>query len=125
MLCLLTLIQLDYCPRQVNICTHVISDRLYFVDSLLGLLSNAVKYSDRGAVIDVHIDIVLADPPIAIDLPLLSRPGSFIISSQLNSLFVSRRQTNVPSGSTTPLSMTESPMLSVRVVDSGIGLTGI
>ena len=28
----------------VDICTHVISDRLYFVDNLLCLLSNAVKY---------------------------------------------------------------------------------
>ena len=109
----------------MNICTHVISDRLYFVDSLLGLLSNAVKYSDRGSVIDVHIEIVLADP-IAISLLLLSRPSSFIISSQPNSSFVSRRPTNVPSGGCTlPVPMTESHMLSVRVVDSGIGLSGI
>ena len=42
----------------MDVCTHIISDRLYFIDNLLCLLSNAVKYSDRGATIDVYIEII-------------------------------------------------------------------
>ena len=43
----------------MDVCTHIISDRLYFIDNLLCVLSNAVKYSDRGATIDVYIDVIL------------------------------------------------------------------
>ena len=103
----------------MNICTHVISDRLYFIDNLLGLLSNAVKYSDRGAVIDVHIKILHADSIAASPLSTtrsLSQPNS-------PRTVVMRRNVNIPFGYTSPV--TESHMLSVRVVDSGIGLSGI
>ena len=41
----------------MDVCTHVVSDRLYLIDNLLCLLSNAVKYSDRGATIEVFIEI--------------------------------------------------------------------
>ena len=44
--------------RQIDVCTHIKSDRLYFIDNLLCLLSNAVKYSDRGATVDVYIEII-------------------------------------------------------------------
>ena len=41
----------------MDVCTHIVSDRLYLIDNLLCLLSNAVKYSDRGATIEVIIEI--------------------------------------------------------------------
>ena len=41
----------------MDVCTHIVSDRLYLIDNLLCLLSNAVKYSDRGATIDVFIEV--------------------------------------------------------------------
>ena len=42
----------------MDVCTHIVSDRLYLIDNLLCLLSNAVKYSERGATIDVIIEII-------------------------------------------------------------------
>ena len=49
--------------RQIDVCTHIKSDRLYFIDNLLCLLSNAVKYSDRGATVDVYIEITNEKTP--------------------------------------------------------------
>ena len=45
----------------MDVCTHIVSDRLYLIDNLLCLLSNAVKYSERGATIDVIIEIITVE----------------------------------------------------------------
>ena len=39
----------------MDICPLIITDRQYLSDNLLCLVSNAVKFSDRGATIDVHL----------------------------------------------------------------------
>ena len=101
----------------MKICTHVISDRLYFVDNLLGLLSNAVKYSDRGATIEVHIESNHVDP-----IGAISSYNSFVVLSQANSPTITSRKRS--SGYISSMKHL-GPMLVVRVVDSGIGLSGI
>ena len=162
----------------MDVCTHIISDRLYFIDNLLCLLSNAVEYSDRGATIDVYIEIIKdVILPNAI-MPVVNATKEDVLavqlyddgvkcsaSSKLGSIIGSFIGTPVTRGSlrgstehkskhigstssTTPNHgvasglklaqeinarlMLENPlseivqpaMLVVRVVDSGIGLSG-
>ena len=170
--------------RQVDVCTHVVSDRLYLIDNLLCLLSNAVKYSDRGATIDVYIEIAtegrIMNPTMTpvknaihaaseVDLaiksyasrnhsyPPMGRKGSsdLSITGSLNGSFeihskakaysqeiqalfgISgvlpnpnpgrlKKETSARLLLDEPLpEATRSAMLVVRVVDSGIGLSGI
>ena len=42
----------------LQLCPHVITDRQFFLDNLLCLVSNACKYSDVGSVVDVNIRLV-------------------------------------------------------------------
>ena len=67
----------------MDVCTHVVSDRLYLVDNLLCLLSNAVKYSDRGATIEVIIEITaeetIMNPTVT---PVINAAGAVDLAIQ-------------------------------------------
>ena len=69
--------------RQVDVCTHIVSDRLYLIDNLLCLLSNAVKYSDRGATIEVIIEITaeetIMNPTVT---PVINAAGAVNLAIQ-------------------------------------------
>ena len=43
-------IQIEFLPLDKNICSHIITDKLWFQENMLCLLSNAVKYSSDGVV---------------------------------------------------------------------------
>jgi CheY-like chemotaxis protein len=47
---------------QGKVCTSIITDSHFLKDNLLCLVSNAVKYADIGATIDVRISLVPASP---------------------------------------------------------------
>ena len=48
-------------PFGTRICSHLISDKHWFIENVLCLLSNAVKYSDNG-VVDVRIRLIDSNP---------------------------------------------------------------
>ena len=53
-------------------CTSVITDSHFLKDNLLCLVSNAVKYSDCGATIDVRISLVTSSPlQISLQRPMV------------------------------------------------------
>jgi signal transduction histidine kinase len=45
----------------VGVWPHIITDKHFLTDNLLCLVSNACKYSDRGANIDVRVQLLVAD----------------------------------------------------------------
>ena len=43
-------IQIEFLPLDKNICSHIITDKQWFQENMLCLLSNAVKYSSEGII---------------------------------------------------------------------------
>ena len=84
-----------------DICATIVTDRQYLSDNLLCLVSNAVKFSDRGGTIDVRVR--LEDRYSLVR----SRIGSF------ENLIVH----------TSSQELSYTPMLLVTVTDTGVGLT--
>ena len=54
-----------------RMCEHIITDHLYVSENLLCLLNNAIKYSDRGAVIDAYIQLINVDNECADSPPMV------------------------------------------------------
>ena len=48
-------------PISANFCTYVISDRHWLIENLMCLISNAVKYSDKGTTVTVTVKLLLND----------------------------------------------------------------
>ena len=42
-------------------CPHVVSDNRWFSENLFGILSNAIKYSDKNTNVDVKLELVTSD----------------------------------------------------------------
>jgi signal transduction histidine kinase len=53
-------------PFDEKLCVHLVSDKHWLVENMLCLLSNALKYSDKGQV-DVNIEVI--DAPIYANVP--------------------------------------------------------
>jgi signal transduction histidine kinase len=48
-------------PFDESVCAHLVSDKHWITENMLCLLSNAIKYGDKGHV-DVHVEVV--DAPV-------------------------------------------------------------
>jgi signal transduction histidine kinase len=56
-------------PFDESICGHLVSDKHWITENMLCLLSNSIKYGDKGHV-DVHVQVI--DAPTCNDVPLKS-----------------------------------------------------
>eukprot|EP00596_Hydrurales_sp_CCMP1899_P001992 CAMPEP_0119040854 /NCGR_PEP_ID=MMETSP1177-20130426/10890_1 /TAXON_ID=2985 /ORGANISM="Ochromonas sp, Strain CCMP1899" /LENGTH=511 /DNA_ID=CAMNT_0007006311 /DNA_START=1048 /DNA_END=2583 /DNA_ORIENTATION=+ len=112
-----------------SICAHLVSDKHWITENMLCLLSNAIKYGDKGHV-DVHVEVIDA---ACGDVNIL--PGEKIIQSRTSGSIKSpTREINdctaysfVLAGSTGKNSMCKSEdkkkrMVLITVEDSGIGI---
>jgi CheY-like chemotaxis protein len=97
-------------------CTSVITDSHFLKDNLLCLVSNAVKYSDCGATIDIRISLVPASLPAQTSSPLA-------LASSSRSTLSLRSQSGLSSRSHTRPQSAHQTMVMVTVEDTGIGIS--
>ncbi len=100
-------------------CPHLITDRHFLTDNLLCLVSNAAKYSDRGAIIDLRVSLIEMPLP-----PPSSSFGPRLASSSLPSM---KSQHVISTSSRQQQQREPAPagtkrMVMVMVEDTGIGL---
>ena len=85
-------------------CASIITDNHFLKDNLLCLVSNAVKYADSGATIDVRLSLVSASASVSLT-------ASASASGLSSSTFLSSQR-----------SQKQQPMVMVVVEDTGIGI---
>ena len=51
-------------PLSDEVCPNIISDKHWFSENLLCLLSNAIKYSDKATIVDVRMELVSASEDV-------------------------------------------------------------
>jgi signal transduction histidine kinase len=104
-------------PFDDRMCKHMISDEHWLMENMLCLLSNAMKYSDKGDV-DVHISIMD-------DYTDHQRSSSSLTIPRSNSSFEAHRRPfrKFSSFQTPEISKKYEPMVLVTVEDYGIGIS--
>ena len=97
----------------------------YLTENLLCLMSNASKYSDRGATIDVRLELVDADADP--DKPLPAAAAAAVAATVLNASNKSASARSALPGLDLDASVNGRPakrkMVLVTVEDNGIGIT--
>jgi signal transduction histidine kinase len=103
-------------PFDQRICTHLVSDKHWLTENMLCLLSNAIKYGDKGHV-DVHIEVI--DVPNSVNV-LSLKGGEIRAVKDINST----TNDDIETDSCVSPQKKESKkrMILVTVQDSGIGI---
>ena len=89
-----------------DICPNVISDKHWFSENLLCLLSNAIKYSDKGTIVDVLIELVPKNMILVTEDSCNMEPSNTPSSKQ-----VERQNKDITN------------MIRVSVADEGVGIS--
>ena len=62
-------------PFPTTLCPNMVTDKHWFKENILCLLSNAIKYSDRGTVTVTVSHVISASVPLQLQLSEESNPG--------------------------------------------------
>lgn len=117
-------------PFDKSICSHLVSDKHWITENMLCLLSNAIKYGDKGHV-DVHVEVVDASTCEHVNSLSLSAEGIEVRAAEhlksstrdLNADVTAYRSKSVSLRSRgNSVSLKKKRMVLVTFEDLGIGI---